>query len=323
MSLAETPLSPSTLGTTLELLDQIVQQLIGTSLLITTRDSMADTERAVGWPNVDGWSSFTDIMELSFYEEDGQHKNTTSIFIIFDEASHAFVAELPGRKRNLTLEQAKSGLRRVPDHEIYPRAPADMTVFVRSPEQANNAHIKRPKLEAHSWFRDSTELADRLLVEAQMLELIRLHPHPNIVQYKGCVVREGLIVGLALERHDQTLMSVVTGADGRVSRSPDRASPDRAPPDSAKIEQWLHDIESAVDHLHRLGFAHNDINPRNIMQDGSGSMVLIDLGSCTRLGERLVEGGTPGYNEGFTRVSSKETDAIGQQQVEKWLRNSC
>lgn len=295
----------------MELLDQIVQQLIGISLLITTCDSMADTERAVDWPNVDDWSSFTAILELIVWTEDTQQDTTTSIFIIFDEASHAFVAELPGRKRNLTLEQAKSGLRRVPDHEIYPRAPADTTVFVPSSEQADNAYIKRPKLETYSWFRDSTYLADKFLVEAQMLELTRLHPHPNIVQYKGCVLREGLVVGLALERHDQTLMSIVNDAN------------DRASPFSAKIEQWLHDIESAVNHLHRLGFAHNDINPQNIMQSGSGGMVLIDLGSCTRLGETLVEGGTDGFNEGFTDVSSKENDAIGQQQVEKWLRNSC
>lgn len=59
-------------------------------------------------------------------------------------------------------------------------------------------------------------------------------------------------------------------------------------------------LESALSDLHRIGLAHNDVNPSKVMlHRETGAPVLIDFGSCRRIGERLgVTGGTDGWMEG-------------------------
>lgn len=49
-------------------------------------------------------------------------------------------------------------------------------------------------------------------------------------------------------------------------------------------KQLFAQLESAVSHLHSLGMAHNDINPRNIMIK-DGDPILIDFGSCQPYGK--------------------------------------
>lgn len=57
-------------------------------------------------------------------------------------------------------------------------------------------------------------------------------------------------------------------------------------------------VESAVKHMHKLGMAHNDINPYNIMvrevKKGEGKLeiALIDFDSAARFGEETLKGGT-------------------------------
>lgn len=61
-----------------------------------------------------------------------------------------------------------------------------------------------------------------------------------------------------------------------------------------------------VSHLHSLGVAHNDLNPRNILLDENDRPVIFDLGSCKAFGEKLTEGGIPKWNDGFDEVSTEE-----------------
>ena len=70
---------------------------------------------------------------------------------------------------------------------------------------------------------------------AGTLESLRHHPHPNIVEYRGCVVENGLVEFLVLERYPEQLSDVVYKVD------------------HAKV---LRDIGTAVEHLHSLGFVH-------------------------------------------------------------------
>lgn len=38
-----------------------------------------------------------------------------------------------------------------------------------------------------------------------LVEVLRLHPHPNAARYHGCVVEDGKITGLCFDRYSMTL----------------------------------------------------------------------------------------------------------------------
>lgn len=253
------------------------------------------------------WDYFTQIYEEFAVNQDTGESHTCSKFIVIDDDSNAFIAELPLAKLDITFDQAKGSLRKIPETDIYPPAYQDISIYAASPNDAGRVYIKRPKVGSHSWYEGSTVLAERFLAEAQTLELVKRNPHPNIVQFYGCIVKNGRIVALALQRYPRTLASLVEEQD------------DGTRPAPATVERWLHDIKSGVQHLHGLGLAHNDINPHNVMQDEGGNMVLVDLGSCARFGETLSELGTPGWNEGFSEESATKNDEIGLAKIGEWL----
>ena len=125
------------------------------------------------------------------------------------------------------------------------------------------------------------------------MELISKSPHPNIVGYYGCRVRRGRITAIILEQIDKTLTQYAETAE---FQELDR-------------DRFAEAIYSAVDHLHSLGLAHNDINPHNIMVK-DGALVLIDFGSCRPFGKRLESLGTEGWYEELFSTSEKKHDVL-------------
>ena len=86
--------------------------------------------------------------------------------------------------------------------------------------------------------------------------------------------------------------------------------------DTAEV---LRALESAVDYIHSLGLAHNDINPDNIMVK-DGLPVLIDFGSCQPVGKRLQSLGTPGWYEEIFYTSEKKHDTYSLTKLREWLK---
>ena len=84
--------------------------------------------------------------------------------------------------------------------------------------------------------------------------------------------------------------------------------PVEIPTDERKIAGYLISVCMAVAKLHRQGLVHRDLTPANIMQRGTGNIVLVDVGlakdiarmprpreGVTRVEGELVGMGTPGY----------------------------
>lgn len=71
------------------------------------------------------------------------------------------------------------------------------------------------------------------------------------------------------------------------------------------------DLRSAVQHLHKLGFCHNDINSSNIMFDEQDEVVLIDFDSCAAEGEKLMK-----------QFSSKQNDVEALKKVADFMQHS-
>ena len=57
---------------------------------------------------------------------------------------------------------------------------------------------------------------------------------------------------------------------------------------SKDYSRILTDVESGLHPLHSLGLVHNDINPSNIMI-ADDRAVIIDFGSCRKIGESLED----------------------------------
>ncbi|RYP59818.1 hypothetical protein DL769_008376 [Monosporascus sp. CRB-8-3] len=141
--------------------------------------------------------------------------------------------------------------------------------------------------------------------EARVMELISEHPHPHIIGYYGYRVRRGRITGLVLDRHPSDLKNYVKHGIGTIDEGP-----------------FMEALESPIHHLHPLGWAHNDLNPGNILVDKSGMPVLIDFGSSHEVGKKLTTSrGTKGWIDEDMKdytTSEKGHDTSALKKIRAW-----
>lgn len=79
-------------------------------------------------------------------------------------------------------------------------------------------------------------------------------------------------------------------------------------------------LEWAIQHLHALSWAHNDLTPYNIMVNGDGLPVLIDFGGCRLIGTHLkYTRGTKEWIDGRNRTSDAEHDVSALVKLGAWL----
>lgn len=196
-------------------------------------------------------------------------------------------------------------------------APLFPSGFTRAPDPLpEHCHIKKPQLISYDRIRQGSrpdDIAASVLQEAAVCELLKQQPHPNIAPYLGCQVSDGRITGLCFVAYERTLMEEVNpgGLMKRKVRSQGRSSKD--------YSRVLAGVESGIRHLHGLGLVHNDINPSNIMLDGEEG-VIIDFGSCKRVGESLDDGGRTyeWYDEHVTTaLPQNDFDALDEIRI--WL----
>jgi serine/threonine protein kinase len=86
------------------------------------------------------------------------------------------------------------------------------------------------------------------------------------------------------------------------------------------MKRWLEALRSAVEHLHCMGFVHNDITPANVMLDRNESPVIIDLGELCRVGDPLEHTKrTRGWHDESATHAAKENDLDALAELEVWL----
>lgn len=244
------------------------------------------------------------LQDLNIVEswKDGKLKSTT--FYHVTENEEVFFGYTSKNKREMSIPEFNSALQRVQDQDIYPTIPAD-THLTLAPEglSASSVYVKRPGLQWYEEMIGTDYLPKAVLDETMVMEQISQSPHENIIRYYGCRVRRGYITSIVLERLDQTLSQYVTTSDFQ---------------ELDKVK-FFESLKSAVEHLHTLGLAHNDINPDNIMVK-NGSPVLIDFDSCQPFGKRLQSLGTEGWYEEVFYTSEKKHDIYSLEKLQEWLQ---
>ncbi|KAG6092721.1 hypothetical protein E4U30_005092 [Claviceps sp. LM220 group G6] len=148
--------------------------------------------------------------------------------------------------------------------------------------------------------------SDLVLHEIEAYELLRRHPHPNIVEYRGCIVSDDRIPGICLAKYEMTLRQRM-----KVSTPFDK-------------DRCLEGIERGIRHLHSLGIVHNDLKPDNVMLDELDRPVIIDFDSWGREGQKFAPGmkkstlewsinGSPFYDPSSGKPLAESTSANALQ----------
>lgn len=189
----------------------------------------------------------------------------------------------------------------IPAEHIWPLAEPR---FTRAPVPLpSTCYLKRPRLLYYGNSSDESDYARHILTEVEACEVLRNHPHPNIAQYLGCVVKDGRIRGLCFTRYTTTLSQILK----------DKTSFDRS--------RCLRGIEAGVQHMHGLGLVHNDLNPSNIMMEGDHP-IIIDFDSCKREGDMLgPKAGSSGWTLDDEDHAKRDNDLYSLSKMLAALRN--
>lgn len=257
-------------------------------------------------PRVAAWE------DLNFFhqEVDDETGVCCTTYAVVDEDDMAYFGKSNHPADNISFEQLTSALAPIADDDIYPEwNPSDAELTKAQDALLPNVYIKRPNLPLYDIFQehDVLDLIPKdFLEEARTMEMLSQHLHPNIIRYHGCRVRRGRITGLVLDRHPRTLTDYLKNKVGSVD-----------------TEAFMQALSSAIHHLHSLGWAHNDLNPGNILVEEEGMPVLIDFGSARKIGAKLgTSRGTKGWIEVDMKdyhTSDKRHDFFALDKIRMWL----
>ncbi|CAH0048121.1 unnamed protein product [Clonostachys solani] len=248
--------------------------------------------------------SLQDLTILEQYER-GETKLKATTFYHISNNEELYFGVTSKSKMDTSIPEYNSALKRVPDEKVWPEVPADVSLTL-APDNLTekSAFLKRPKLKSYSPEKDNSLIPQSFLKETLIMEQLSNLPHPNLIQYLGCRVKRGRITAIWLERLELTLNQYVN--------TPEFNQLDK--------DKFLDHIESAVNHLHALGLAHNNINPGNIMIKGN-KPTLVGFGSCRAFGENLDSLGSRGWHGKILSTSEKEHDILSLKNLRDWIKN--
>ncbi|KAF4975630.1 hypothetical protein FZEAL_7621 [Fusarium zealandicum] len=258
-------------------------------------------------PVIRSWDDLHTVQEsFDKHHRDSLHTTFTAI----DDDDVVYYGRLEVRTQETSFEQLTAALTPIPDDHVYPKLSSARECFTVVPgdiSERGDVFIKRPPLDLYDKCKQEGTLPvlpAAVLEEAHALQVISKRPHPGLVKYHGCRIVRGRITGLVLERQPNDLNRHLETV-GPVDTGP-----------------FMTALSSAVRHLHRMGMAHNDINPANILVNSQNMPVLADLGSCREIGHKLTASrGTLGWIDDGDDYSTSEMnhDVVGLDKVRAWL----
>ncbi|KAJ5959654.1 uncharacterized protein N7479_006804 [Penicillium vulpinum] len=258
-------------------------------------------------PQITSWDDLTEVWEQS---DDEMGKIQRTSFALFDsnESFHYGMLEIP--KANITFDQVIDTLKSVPDEEIFtPWLDPGVELMQAPATLTEDFYVKRPDPQMYEVMKEHnalSQLSAGLLAEAEVLESLSQHPHPNITRYYGCRVLRGYFIGIVIDKHPHDLYTYLKHRVGTIDKRP-----------------FIAALNSSLRHLHTLGLAHNDLTPYNILVSIEGMPILIDFAGCQPIGTYLKHiRGTRGWIDGEIKdhnTSKKEHDVSALAKISAWL----
>ena len=169
-------------------------------------------------------------------------------------------------------------------------------------------------------FGTDVSLADLVLRELAACEVIRKHPHPNVVTYYGCIALDGRVAGLCFKRYRTDLMQKVN--PDHLDKSTFVPEEDRIPA-RRTAARYLEGIAGGIRYLHSQGIVHNDLNPANVMIADDDTPVIIDFESSSSPGRALDRTKrTFGWFDPGVRVSREANALDALEELRIWPTGS-
>jgi serine/threonine protein kinase len=113
---------------------------------------------------------------------------------------------------------------------------------------------------------------------------------------------EGRVGAIVLRKYPRSLESVFNSDEPRLDK-----------------EQIMADVRAALEHLHALGYIHNDINPSNVLLDEEDRAVLVDFGITGKTGEaKDPHLGTPFWSQ-KSGTSHSGNDWFSLDLLQRWM----
>lgn len=246
----------------------------------------------------------------SYYTAD-YSKSTHTDVVIFDGVRYCFArTNLNPNDIDEEVVLKDKNLKPIPLEDIYPPFSSHLT---RAPENCiqKSVYIRGPEVEDYV-PHEGQEIANRLLHEAEIYEILRQHPHPALGGSLGCVVGHvDRITGIALVDYDDDVYhrAKETQSFGMEQRN-----------------RCIQSLKEAVKHLHSLGLAHNSISTMGVMFEGDQT-ILTDYRTCQPIGTTLKRSLEPPnrHNGDYTvtyETSSAERDIASIDYIDAWLKRT-
>lgn len=145
-----------------------------------------------------------------------------------------------------------------------------------------------------AWTKENSE---RLEKEKQVYKFLNLHPHPHLLQSILCTPE-----GICMPRLETTLAARLSSET----------------PSLELQERWIRQIVSAAAWLEKLGYAHGDLRPHNILLDRFGNIVVADLDATVPIGGELKLATLP-----FRKVDEEFETLPAGPETEQFFLGSC
>ena len=204
----------------------------------------------------------------------------------------------------------------IPARKYCPKAPPGIK---RAPTPIpHTMFVKYPAMAIRHEAADFSRLKQRILREVQFCELLRVFPHPNVAQYQGCVVIDGYIRGICFARYPSTLNDCVNPLPGYCKEDFRYGGEHRLPKGR---KHFLTSLKAGVEHIHGLGYVHNDLKPDNVMVKEDGGAVVIDFDSVMKMGASMWGNvpRTPGWFDPRQGVAVVENDWDAVRELKEWM----
>ncbi|KAK0262699.1 hypothetical protein LTR35_017695 [Friedmanniomyces endolithicus] len=201
-------------------------------------------QRDPGRPSILSKRDLTDLCEVED-SETGTVLRTTFTFVDIHDA--AWFGQVPGiRKYDLTVEDLRQNLLRVPDDTIYPEVTPGITILPDGSD-VKSLFIKRPKLLCLDNPAETELLPKMLLEEAEVLEFLKSRSHKNL----GLAHNDLNPMNIALDKYDRPVILdygscrpfgkflLSGGTPGWIDEDYDTSAPHHDEIALQKIKSWL------------------------------------------------------------------------------------